>query len=144
MAVTDNRKIVDSIIDQFWKLGYLTVSRKYGTYLPEPPKVGQYEVDAVARHNNNYAIGIALSESDLADPKLLQKVSYLASRQTKYTNKRVLLLVGVPQSKLKIAKGLTEYLPYEAKLNIKFFAIANEPLSRKNDSRQIQSVMAFA
>jgi len=144
MAELDNRKMVDSIIDQFWKLGYMTLSRKYGTYLPEPPKIGDFEVDAIARQNNNYAIGIALTEMDFADPKLLQKLSFLASRQTKYTNKRVLLLAGVPQAKMKMAKELSEYLPVEAKLSIKFFPIGNEPLRKRADARKIRSTLAFA
>jgi len=144
MANINNRKLVDSVIDQFWKLGYLTVSRKYGTYLPEPPKIGQYEVDAVARQNDNYAIGIALSESDFADPKLLQRITYLASRQTKYSNKKVMLLVGVPQAKVRMAKELIEYMPFEAKLNIKIFPIANEPLNKKAGAKSAQNAFAFA
>lgn len=144
MANINNRKLVDAVIDQFWKLGYLTVSRKYGTYLPEPPKVGQYEVDAIARQNNNYAIGLTLSESDFADPKLLQKISFLASRQTKYSNKKVLLLVGVPQSKVKMARELIEYMPIEAKLNIKVFPVANEPLRKKQTEKNTQNAFAFA
>lgn len=144
MASVNNRKLVDSVIDQFWKLGYLTVSRKYGTYLPEPPRIGQYEVDAVARQNENYAIGVALTESDFADPKLLQKITYLASRQTKYSNKKVMLLLGVPQSKVRMAKELVEYMPFEAKLNIKVFPIANEPLRKKADLKNSQNSFAFA
>ena len=144
MAEVNYRKLVDSVIDQFWRLGYLTVSRKYGTYLPEPPKIGTYEVDAVARQNDNYAIGIAVTETDFADPKLLQKLTFLASRQTKYSNKKVLLLVGVPQSKLKMAKELIEYVPFEAKLNIKLFPMANQSLRKRTDAKNSQSAFAFA
>jgi hypothetical protein len=139
-----NKKMVDAIIDQFWKLGYLTISRKFGTYLPEPPKVGGFEVDAIARQNNNYAIGLALSEDDFADPKLLQKLTFLASRQTKYTNKKVLLFIGTPQNKLKMAKELIEYLPYEAKTSIKIFPILNSSFNKKAQSNMIQNTLAFA
>lgn len=144
MTSLDNRKMVDAVIDQFWKLGYLTVSRKYGTYLSEPPKIGEYEIDAIARQNNNYAIGLALSDADFADPKLLQKLTFLASRQTKYTNKKVLLFVGVPQQKIKMAKELVAYIPYEAKQNIKIFPIANTLLAKKMELRKTQDSLIFA
>jgi len=144
MANENSRKLVDSVIDQFWKLGYLTLSRKFGTYLPEPPRIGQYEVDAIARQNENYAIGIALHESDFGDTKLLQKLSFLACRQTKRSNKRVMLLVGVPYSKMRMAKELIEYLPIEAKLNVKLFPVSNEPINRKGSIKNRQSKLAFA
>ncbi len=41
------RKNVDQLVDQFWKRGYFTVSRKFGTYLPEPSKVGGFDVDII-------------------------------------------------------------------------------------------------
>ena len=47
------RKQIDLLVEEFWKLGYLTVSRKLGTYLPEPQKVGKYSVDVIARYNKN-------------------------------------------------------------------------------------------
>ena len=34
------RQSVDLLIDQFWKNGYLTISRKFGTLLPEPQRWG--------------------------------------------------------------------------------------------------------
>ena len=46
----DARRNIDRLVEQFWKRGYLTLSRRYGTYLPEPAKVGTFEVDIVARY----------------------------------------------------------------------------------------------
>lgn len=139
-----NKRSIDLLIDEFWKLGYLTTSRKYGSYLPEPPKVGGYEVDAIARQNKNYAIGITLNERDFADPKLLQKISFLASRQTKKSNRKVILVAGLPQSKFKFAKELLEYLPAEAKSNIKLFPIPNEPLKKPSGIGVAYKSMVFA
>ena len=51
------RKNVDQLVEQFWKRGYFTVSRKFGTYLPEPSKVGNFDVDIIARYKKDYAIG---------------------------------------------------------------------------------------
>lgn len=43
------RRTIDLLVEQFWKQGYLTISRKYGTYLPEPNKVGGFDVDIIGR-----------------------------------------------------------------------------------------------
>ncbi len=90
------RRSVDLLIDQFWKNGYLTISRKFGTYLPEPKRMGGFEVDIIARYKKDYAIGITLNEADLDDAGLKERIKFLATRQTKFTNKKVLLFVGIP------------------------------------------------
>ena len=61
------RRTIDLLVEQFWKRGYLTVSRRFGTYLPEPSKIGKFDVDIIAKYKNNYAIGITLSNEDLDD-----------------------------------------------------------------------------
>ena len=55
------RKRVDLLVDQLWKYGYLTLKRKFGTYLPEPEKVGEFDIDIVSRQKKDYAIGVTLS-----------------------------------------------------------------------------------
>ena len=122
------RRNIDLLVEEFWKHGYLTVSRKYGTYLPEPSKVGVFEVDIVARQRNNYAIGITLGYADLNDPSAIDKLNYLATRQTKYTNKRVVLFVGVPKDLYKNAKALVDSLNPEVKNNIKLFEIIDQAM----------------
>jgi len=84
MLNTSERYIVDSLVTQFWKRGYLTVSRRFGTYLPEPERVGDFEVDVVARQRNKYAIGISINEDELNSAELADKIYYLATRHTKY------------------------------------------------------------
>ena len=90
------RQSVDLLIDQFWKNGYLTISRKFGTYLPEPQRMGGFEVDIIARYKKDYAIGITLNEADLENDGLKGRIKFLATWQTKFTNKRVLLFIGIP------------------------------------------------
>lgn len=128
MMNTIKRKNIDLLVEEFWKLGYLTVSRKYGTYLPEPSKVGKFEVDIVARQRKNYAIGITLGYSDLNDPSLIDKLNFLATRQTKYSNKRVILFVGVPGELFKNMKVLIDSLNPEVKNNIKLFEIIDRSI----------------
>lgn len=125
----DRRKDVDALIEQFWKRGYMTVSRKYGTYLPEPDKVGIYDVDVIARYNNSFAIGIVLTDEDFFNlEKTKNKIVYLSTRQTKFNGKKVALFVGVSLKNYKTAKGLVETLPDEVKKNIRLIQI----IDRKN------------
>ena len=141
MLDLNKRKSVDLLIEQFWKLGYLTLSRKYGTYLPEPSKIGGFDVDIIARQRKNYAIGITLTVDDLKNPNLPKKLAYLATRQTKYTNKRVSLFVGVPFEYLKRAKDLVEMLQDDIKKNIKLFQIIERNLPKRSDKRINQQIL---
>ena len=131
----DARKKVDLLVNQFWKKGYMTVSRKYGTYLPEPGMVGKFNVDIVARHKDDYAIGINLTQKDFSDKDTLSgKLIYLATRHTKYTNRKVKLFVGVPVQNFKNAKTLIESFDEEVRKNISLFQIIDStlPSIRKN------------
>jgi len=125
---TDRRRDVDLLIEEFWKKGYLTLFRKFGTYLPEPSNIGGFEVDVIAKLKDNFAIGITLSDQDFKDPSFIKnKLSYLAQRQTKGSNKKVQLFVGVSLLNIKYAKTLLEELDPETKKNIKLFQIAEKP-----------------
>jgi len=135
------RKNIDQLVDQFWKRGYLTVSRKFGTYLPEPSKVGGFDVDIVARYKKDYAIGITLSEQDLQNMNLSDKLTYLATRRTKYTNKRVKLFVGAPAVCFKQAKILIEHLDPDVQKNIKLFQIVDERLPSVRKNKLVPNVL---
>lgn len=132
MSETFIRENIDQLIDHFWQNGYLTLSRKYGTYLPDPNPIGSYSVDAVGRQNKRYAIGIVLTAEDLANEKIKSKLTYLASRQTKYSNKKVLLFVGVDKDNFYKAKDLIQKLNEDVKKNIKLVT-----LNEKNPSAEI-------
>ncbi len=87
---------VDKLIDHLWKNGFLTLSRKYGKYLPEPEPVGGYDIDAVAKYKKKIAIGITLTYEELNDPKLITKLYFLLKQHPKYSKNRVTLFIGVP------------------------------------------------
>lgn len=123
MLNTDKRKYVDSLVKNFWKYGYMTVKRKYGTYLPEPEKVGGFDIDVVARQKKDYAIGITLSADEINNPRLLEKLTFLATRQTKFSNRKVILFLGVPSEHYKKIKQLVDVLEDEVKKNIKLVSI---------------------
>lgn len=133
----DRRKDVDMLIEEFWKKGYLTLFRKFGTYLPEPTAIGGFEVDAIAKQRNTIAIGITLSEQDFNDPVIIKnKLAYLANRHLKGSNKKVQLFVGVTLLNFKKAKSLLAELDAETKKNIKLFQISyRENISTYKDKK---------
>ncbi len=116
---TEIKKDIDALIEQFWKRGYMTIARKFGTYLPEPSLVGGYDVDVVARYKNSYAIGIVLKESDFINLNhIKEKIIYLASRQTRFSNKPVSLYIGVSSINFFKAKQIVSELPENLRKNI--------------------------
>lgn len=126
MKESIRQRKVDDLVSHFWKNGYLTLSRKFGTYLPNPGNVGKYEVDAIGKLKKKYAIGVTLSEEELNDPKIYTKLEYLATRHTKYSNKRVTLFVGVPKFLFNKVKLCISNLSDEAKKSIKVVPIESE------------------
>lgn len=125
---TDRRRDIDLLIEEFWKKGYLTLYRRFGTYLPEPSNIGGFEVDVIAKQKDNLAIGITFNDQDFKDTSFIKnKLSYLAQRQTRGTNKKVQLFVGVSLLNLKYAKALLDELDPETKKNIKLFQITEKP-----------------
>jgi hypothetical protein len=135
------RKTIDLLVEQFWKRGYLTVSRKFGTYLPEPSKIGKFDVDVIAKYKNNYALGVTLINEDMADDLIIDRLNFLATRQTKYTNKKVLLFIGVPSALFGNAKHILEKLELEARKNIRLFPISERPAVKSRNSREKGKVL---
>ena len=80
--------------------------------------VGRFNVDIIAKHKGDYAIGINLSAKDFSDNNLSEKLIYLATRHTKYTNKKVKLFVGVSASNYRQAKMLIDNFDEEVQKNI--------------------------
>lgn len=114
---------VDALISQMWKSGYLTISRKYGKYLPAPQPVGEFEVDAIGKYKRKYMIGIVLRDEELNNPKLLSKIKYLSSQNTKYTNEKVKLIIGVNQKNFQKLNEMINTLPTENKNQIQIYLL---------------------
>lgn len=134
MTEVHKRRSVDLLVEQFWRKGYLTLSRKFGTYLPEPTSVGGFDVDIIARQKNKYAIGITVSEEELKSIDLLiAKLQYLASRQTRRGNLPVTLFVGTKKENFQLIKKIIEQLDEEIQKNIKLVEI-----TERSDIRQIR------
>lgn len=139
---TDRRRDVDLLIEEFWKKGYLTLSRKFGTYLPEPSAIGGFDVDVVAKQKDSFAIGISLLEDDFKDyNKIKNKLTYLAQRQVKGSNKKITLFVGVSLSNYKYAKQVIEELDPEIRKNIKLVQIVEKPTRISSTKSSMESAL---
>jgi hypothetical protein len=114
---------VDSIISQFWREGYLTLSRKHGNFLPPPEPVGTYEIEALGKYKKNYVIGITLNEEDLDNDKVMAKIKYLSSKNTIFSSKNVKLFIAVPSKLLTRAYNLIAELPPENRDCIKLIPV---------------------
>ena len=135
------RRTVDLLVQQFWKEGYLTIRRRYGTYLPEPDRIGSFEVDVIAKQWKNYAIGLTLTADDFKNSRLIEKLTFLSTRQTKYSNKRVQLFVGVPTDYFERAKSIVKLLSPEARRNTKIVQIEDRDISRSKGPSIGQKVL---
>ncbi len=136
------RKNVDLLVEQFWRKGYLTLSRKFGTYLPEPTLVGSFEVDVIARQKNNYALGLSITHVDLQDKStLVSKIKYLATRQTRHGNNPVMLFVGAKEENFKEIKLLIDQLDENVQKNIKLVQIRERIVNSKRRQKTSQQTL---
>jgi len=118
VRITEKER-VDSLIQHFWKNGYLTLSRKHGKYLPKPDKIGEFEVDAIGKLNKKFVLGITLSQDDIDHPNILRKITFLAKQRNKYSTRPVTLFLGIPDSLLPKAKKLLSQLDEEVQKQVK-------------------------
>lgn len=138
------KKNIDLLVSHLWKLGYTIIKRKFGTYLSEPPNVNGYEIDIVAKLHRQYAMGVCIDKKDLQDSKLLEKISYLASRKTKTGNKDVLLFISFPYEIYKTVKDLVSSLDLSIKKNISlvpvYETVQNDLFSPNYDKVSLKNV----
>lgn len=120
-----SQKNIDSLVSQLWAHGFTPISRRYGTYLPEPPRIGAYDVDVVAKSSRDHAIAIYVPDSEIRDKNILHKISFLAGRKLKYANKKVLLFVGVSPSGYPLMKELIASIDADLRKQIRLVVLAD-------------------
>jgi len=135
------RKSIDLLVNEFWRLGFFTLSRRFGTYLPEPENIGRFKVDVIGRQKEKYAIGITLSKEDIFSSDLIEKINYLASRKTRSSEKPIMLLIGVPDIYFKQVKEILLNVDEKFRKNIKLTRIVEESVKSPRDNRQTQQVI---
>jgi hypothetical protein len=135
------RKAIDLLVNEFWRLGFFTVSRRLGTYLPEPEDIGKFKVDVIGRQKEKYAIGITLNKEDIFNPDLIEKINYLASRKTRSSDKPIMLLIGVPDIYFKQVKELLSNVDESVRRNIKLTRIVEEDFRNHRSNRHTQQMI---
>jgi len=135
------RKSIDLLVSEFWRLGFFTLSRRLGTYLPEPENIGRFKVDVIGRQKEKYAIGITLSNEEIFSSDLIEKINYLASRKTRSSEKPIMLLIGVPDIYFKQVKEILLNVDEKFRKNIKLTRIVEESVKSRRDNQQIQQVI---
>lgn len=138
------REEINNLIKHFWQNGYLTVSRRFGTYLPEPERIGNYEIDALGRYDNKYVIGLVVTADDLNNPELPMKLDFLATRNTKYTHKKVMLYVGTEKSNILKLKMVLASLDESIRKNIRIVITDPEPYEVTQTAIGLGSNQRFA
>lgn len=138
------RKNVDFLVQQFWRKGYLTLSRKFGTFLPEPNSVGGFEIDVIARQKNRYAIGFTIDCDEIDNRTLLiNKIRFLATRHTRNGSSPVILFICVKSEIFKSVKSLLDHLEEDIRKNIRLFQL-NEPITGIKKRREEKSQQLFS
>ncbi len=117
---------VDSLIEHFWKNGFITLSRKHSKYLPKPSKIGDFEVDAIGKYNKKFILGLTLTKEDIENPNILRKIKFLANQRNKYSTKLVTLFLGVEESLIPVAKKIIAQLDEETQKQIKIVSTSTE------------------
>jgi len=140
MNITE-RKAIDLLVNEFWRLGFFTVSRRHGTYLPEPEDIGKFKVDVIGRQKEKYAIGITLNKEDVFNPNLIEKINFLASRKARLSDKPILLLIGVPNIFFKQVKELLLSIDEKVKRNIKLTQILEENFENRRSIRHTRQMI---
>lgn len=135
------RKAIDLLVNEFWRLGFFTLSRRLGTYLPEPENVGKFQVDVIGRQKEKYAIGITLSKEDIYKSDLLEKVNYLVSRKSRSSGKSITLFIGMSDIYYKRVKGLLQNIDETLRRNIKLVRIEENNFSNRKRSNQSQQII---
>ena len=135
------RKSIDLLVSEFWRLGFLTLSRRLGTFLPEPENIGRFKVDAIGRQKEKYAIGITLSKEEIFNSDLIEKINFLASRKTRFSEKPIMLLIGVPDIYFKQVKEILLSVDEKFRKNIKLTRILEEMVESRQDILQTQQVI---
>ncbi|KAF0151289.1 MAG: hypothetical protein FD143_2094 [Ignavibacteria bacterium] len=117
------RERVDLLIDHLWQQGYITLSRKYGKYLPAPPTISGYEVDSISKYKKKLAVGITISEEELNDLQFLTKLEAILNYQMRNPVNRVTLFLGVPNNSVIKATMLISSMRTEVQKHIKIVAL---------------------
>ena len=86
-------------------------------------------------------IRLILSDEDFKNPNLLEKLTYLATRQTKYTNKKVNLFVGINLELFSRLKAIIRLLSPEARNSIRLIPLDNNNSFQRSKIKEKEKIL---
>jgi len=123
----EKREILNLLVPKLWWDGYHIMSRRFAKHLPEPDPVGIYDVDVVARRGDTFLIGLSITSSELNDSKLIEKLKFLASRKSRYTNQPIRLWLGIEQPHQAKLMSLLKTIHEDERKNVKCISVVVSP-----------------
>lgn len=113
---------INELVRFFWKFGYEPIQIKGSKYLKAPERIGNYEIDILAKKDKYFAIGIVIKNSEIENQnELIQKITYLASLKNKFDKKDIYLFLGCQKENYETIKKLLNFVPRNFHHKIKLF-----------------------
>ncbi|MBI5727532.1 MAG: hypothetical protein HY965_06745 [Ignavibacteriales bacterium] len=123
--IEERKELVESLIQKIRLEGFQIVNRRYGKFVPAPQPVGGHDIDILAKRSGSFIIGLCIASGDFSDSGLEEKVRYLASRTTKYSNTPVKLYIAIDQSVYVRLAKILQNLPHELRHRIRAYPLTN-------------------
>ena len=73
MKSLSKRDLIDKLYFRLRTAGYSTIGRRLGTYLPDPPDIGEFQIDILAKQKREFAIGIVIDDLSGVDVEFIRK-----------------------------------------------------------------------
>lgn len=135
MITFDKRDITDKLYFKLRASGYSTIGRRFGTYLPDPPDIGEFQIDILAKQKKEFAIGIVLDDLAGVDVNFIkQKIRFLAERKSTYSGNPVKLYIALTRKNYFFIKHLIDSDLSDISLNIELYLVDVETEALITDS----------
>ncbi len=109
MQNLNRRDLADKLYFKLRTAGYSTIGRRYGTYLPDPPDIGDFQIDILAKQKKEFAIGIVVDDLSGVDVNFIkQKIRFLAERKSTYSGNPVKLYIALTRKNYFFIKHLID------------------------------------
>ncbi len=124
MTSLNRRDLTDKLYFKLRAAGYSTIGRRYGTYLPDPPNIGDFEIEVLAKQKKEFAIGIVLDDLSGVDVNFIkQKIRFLAERKSTYSGNPVRLYIALTRKNYFFVKHLIDSDLKDISENIELYLV---------------------
>ncbi len=135
MRTFDKRDMTDKLYFKLRASGYSTIGRRFGTYLPDPPDIGEFQIDILAKQKKEFAIGIVLDDLAGVDVNFIkQKIRFLAERKSTYSGNPVKLFIALTRKNYFFIKHLIDSDLSDISLNVELYLVDVETGTLITDS----------